>query len=108
MDSVAAIRRAFYRLVGSTEDDSFLEEQGEAANEVAYTYLTIGSREAQLWMLKVGYVDWAKRSSALTFSGSDAADGGRYVALPTDFLRTRGDRRNSPLRDADGDRSRSH
>jgi len=104
LDSVTKIREAFYRLLGTTEDDPFLVEQTEAVNDVAYGFLTRGTRDAQRTMLRLGYRGWRKRSSALTWTGTDAADGGRYSALPTDFLRAYGNRRVSALREASGDR----
>ena len=104
LDSHARIRKALYRLVGTDEDDPALTAQDEAANEVADTFLTRGCRKAQRWMIKQGYDGWLKRSSALTWSGTDATDGGRYSALPSDFLRAFGNRRKSALTEADGDR----
>lgn len=95
LSSVALIREAWYRLVGTTPDDAALTDLGEATDEVAYLALTRGSRVAQRWMLKMGYGGWRQRSAALTFSGTDDADGGRYVALPSDFLRTAGRNRVS-------------
>jgi hypothetical protein len=94
---------AFYRLGGVTSDDDALTEQGEATDEVGYLYLTRGCRAAQRWMLSKGYSGWRKRSSALTWSGSDSTDGGRYSDIPADFLRLYGDRRRrSALVEADG------
>jgi len=104
LDSVDRIREAFYRLVGSNPDDQALTDLGEAENEVCDLALTIGFRAAQLWLLDMGYGGWRKRSTALSFSGSDDADGGRYVALPTDFLRAVGRDRESPLKEASGKR----
>jgi len=104
LDSSAKVLQAFYRLVGSVEADTALVEQGEAVNDVAYEYLTVGAREAQRHMLKMGYGGWRKRSAALTWTGTDAANGGRYSALPTDFLRAYGNRRRSALTEANGDR----
>lgn len=95
---------AFYRLTGTESDDPALVAHGEAVDDVVYTFLTMGCRDAQRWMLKMGYGGWRQRSAALTFSGTDAADGGRYVALPTDFLRAFGNNRVSPLVEANGDR----
>lgn len=103
LSTVARVLAAFYRLVGTLSDDEALTEQGEATDDVAYLYLTQGTRDAQRWMLGMGYGGWRKRSSALSFSGTDAADGGRYTALPTDFLRAYGSRKKSALREADGD-----
>lgn len=102
LTTVEKIRWAFYRLVGSLEDDDALIEQGEAVNEVAYQFLSRGCRSAQLSMLKYGYGGWRKRSAALTWSGSDDADGGRYVALPADFLRLYGNEKMSALVEANG------
>ena len=103
LDSVDKHIEAFYRLVGTTSEDSALTEQGEATNEVAYLYLTRGCRKAQRWMINVGYDGWRKRSSALSWSGTDAADGGRYTDLPDDFLRAYGNERKSALCEAGGD-----
>jgi hypothetical protein len=103
LSTVVQLRNAFLRLVGTVANDSALVENGEALNEVADTYLTLGCREAQRWMLHMGYAGWRKRSSALTWLGSDAADGGRYCALPSDFLRAYGNQRVSALREANGD-----
>ena len=103
LDSVTKVREAWYRLLGTTEDDPFLVEQAEAVNDVAYLYLTLGCREAQRRMLRQGFNGWRKRSAALTWSGTDAADGGRYMALPTDFLRAFGSQRDSALCEANGD-----
>lgn len=104
LTSVALLREAFYRLVGTTSGDGGLTEQGEGDDDVAYIALTQGIRSAQRWMLSCGYGGWKQRSAALTFLGTDAADGGRYVARPTDFLRADGDFRRSALVEADGTR----
>jgi len=103
LDTVARVVAAWYRLCGVESTDDALVLNGESAGDVAYTYLTRGCRNAQRWMLKMGYGGWLKRSSALTWSGTDAADGGRYATLPTDFLRAYGNQRMSALREADGD-----
>ncbi len=105
LDTVAKIVSAFYRLVGSVTADQSLTEQGESADDVAYLNLTRGSRSAQRWMLDVGFGGWRQRSNALTFTGSDDADGGRYVTtMPTDFLRAYGSNRRSALVEAGGNR----
>lgn len=104
LDSVAEYTRAFYRLLGVKSGDASLTRRGEGESEIAYYHLTRGARAAQRFMLKNGYKDWMKRSSALSFSGTDAADGGKYVALPSDFLKANGDERYSCLVEANGDR----
>lgn len=103
LSTVARCRNAFLRLVGTDDTDSALTDLGEAANEVVDLYLTRGCRDAQRWMLKMGYDGWRKRSSALTFTGTDAADGGQKATLPSDFMRTSGNTRRSALREASGD-----
>jgi hypothetical protein len=96
--------QAWYRLVASVSGDQSLEEQDEATDEVGYINLTRGCRLAQRSMIRMGFGGWRKRSSALVFTGSDAADGGRFVALPSDFLRAYGNQRRSALVEANGDR----
>jgi hypothetical protein len=100
--TVARCLAAFYRLMGSESGDDFLVSQGEAPDDVGYLYLTSGCRDAQRWLLKMGYQGWRKRSAALSLTGTDAADGGRYATLPADFLRAFGTERMSALRQADG------
>jgi len=104
LSTVEKCKDAWYRLVGVASDDPGLTEQGDLTDDVAYQYLTLGCRNAQRWMLKMGYGGWRKRSSALVFTGSDATDGGRKITLPSDFLRAYGNRRESALRKADGTR----
>lgn len=105
LDSVPEYTRAFYRLLGVKSGDASLTRRGESADEIAYYHLTRGARAAQRFMLKNGYKDWLKRSaSALTFAGTDAANGGQYAALPDDFLKANGDERYSCLVEANGDR----
>lgn len=104
LTSVALILRTFYRLVGSSSSDPSLVANGEAADEVAYGLLTRGCRNAQQWMLDNGYSGWQVRSSALSWSGGDDTVGGRYSALPSDFLRAFGDKKVSALEEADGKR----
>lgn len=104
LDSVAKHRYAFYRLCGSKGDDEGLTEQGESTDDVAYLYLTAGYRRAQQFLLDEGLWLRPKRSSALSWSGADSTDGGRYASLPTDFLRADGNRKDrSALVEAGGD-----
>lgn len=104
LDSVDKFRRAFVRRVGVDIDDPELERQGEATNEVIDLCLTEGTREAQRYMLSAGYQGWRKRSSALSWGGSEDTDGGRYVTVPADFLRAYGNDRISALVEPDGTR----
>jgi hypothetical protein len=103
LDSVEKVKDAWYRLVGTNPDDAALTELGESEDDIAYQYLTRGCRKAQRYLLKQGYRGWHTRSSALSWSGTDAANGGQYTALPSDFLRAAGDERVSALREANGD-----
>ena len=102
LDTVAKFRRGFYRLCGTESDDPELTLHGEGDTEVVDFYLTDGSRNAQRWMLDMGYGGWRKRSSALSWTGTDATTGGRNSALPSDFLRAYGNERESCLREANG------
>ena len=67
LDSVARVVAAFYRLVGSESGDEALIAQGESADDVAYLFITRGCRNAQRWLLKMGFNGWRKRSAALTW-----------------------------------------
>jgi hypothetical protein len=104
LDSVAKHREAFYRLTGSLSSDGALTKRGEATDEVANLCLTRGSRLAQRWMLEMGYEGWRKRSPAITWVGADETHGGRYTALPMDFLKAYGGQRRSALCSLNGDR----
>lgn len=103
LTTVARHVAAFYRLTGSTSDDDGLTENGESTDDVAYLCLTRGARRAQMYLLESGLKAWRTRSEALSWSGADATDGGRYSALPSDFLRADGNRKGrSALVEADG------
>lgn len=102
LTTVAQFRNAFYRLLDIEVGDEGLTSNDEAETEVVDTFLTRGSRAAQRYMLKMGYKGWRARSPALSFSGTDSADGGRYTDLPDDFLRAVGNDRRSALREANG------
>lgn len=96
LTSVADLRDAWYRLVGSESDDDGLTDQGENQDDVAFLWLTHGCRAAQNYLIDYGLdYRWRKRSPALSFQGSDATDGGRWTDLPADFLRLWG-RPNQP------------
>lgn len=102
LSTVALLTEAFYRLLGTESGDVALTERGESADEVAYIYLTRGVRNAQRFMLKNGYPGWRKRSSAISWAGTDETDGGRYYTLPSDFLRADGRGGRSALVEPDG------
>lgn len=104
LDTVSKVKQAFYRLTGVTSSDAALTEQGESTDDVAYIFLTSGCRQAQRWMLDMGYGGWRKRSPALSWSGADSTDGGRYASLPSDFLKAYGNKRVSCLVEPNGDR----
>lgn len=93
---------AFFRLCGTETDDPELTLLGEGDNDVFLLNVTDGCRDAQRYMLDMGYAGWHKRSAALVFLGADDTDGGRYTELPSDFLRAYGTDRVSCLREANG------
>ena len=104
--SIAGFRSALYRLLGTSATDQALIEHDNDTLENVYLALTHGCWAAQRYMISAGMAGrWRKRSTAITsWSGSDAADGGRYTALPTDFLRLVGNRSGrSALRQASGE-----
>lgn len=103
LTSAAQFVRAFYRLVGEVSSDPELVALGEDVDEVAYTFLTRGTRAGQRWLLDNGYMGWRKRSSALTWSGTDDTTGGTYSDLPSDFLKAFGNQKRSALVEANGD-----
>lgn len=105
LSTLSEHRRAFFRLVGVVSADDVLIEQGEAVDDVAYLALTRGYRATQRWLISNGLKErWRKRHTAwTTWSGTDAADGGRYNSLPSDFLRLDGNQTDrSALVQADG------
>jgi hypothetical protein len=102
LTTVALVRKAFYRLTGVREGDPTLTRRGEAATEVVDGALTRGSRAAQRWMLKQGYMGWRTLSDPLVWTTQ--ADGTQRAPLPDDFLRAFGDEKRSALVEADGDR----
>ncbi|KKL28084.1 hypothetical protein LCGC14_2378670, partial [marine sediment metagenome] len=65
LDTTAKVRNAFYRLCGTESDDTELTLQGEGDTEVVDLYLTDGCRNAQQWMLDMGYGGWRKRDSSV-------------------------------------------
>jgi hypothetical protein len=101
--SRAVFLAAFYRLVGTVSTNDSLAENSEAADEVADLCLTNGIRRAQRFMLDSTYYGWVKRSAAITWSGTDATTGGRYVAVASDFLKLAGDEHRSSIVEANGD-----
>jgi len=103
LDGIAEHREEFYRLVNTDETDQELTLRGETENQICDMALTRGCHRAQRYLLKHGYRGWRKRSTALSFSGADATDGGQYADLPSDFLKAFGSRRVSALRKANGD-----
>ncbi len=112
LNTVAEWLKAFYRLVGSNTTDTAMQENGESADEVAYTCLNTGVQQAQSFMIGCGMTNrWRKRSTAITsWSGADSTDGGRYKDLSgiaSDFLRFSGkpnDASRSSLTEANGAR----
>lgn len=104
IDTRAEAVNAFYRLTGTSATDQAFIEHDTSTLESLYGHLTHGFRQAQLFLIDNGLPQfWLKRSAALTWSGTEASDGGRWSALPSDFLRAWGDDdTRSSLVEADG------
>lgn len=101
----AELRAAFYRLTATSASDGALTEHDVSAGDNVNGLILAGMRDAQLFLLSAGgQPRWKTTSTTLSFSGTEAADGGRYTDLPADFLRLFGDDQNSALRTPDGDR----
>lgn len=95
----ASLRRAFFRLTATSADNQALKENDDSTLEAVYQFLQYGLWDAQAWLIDCGLADrWVSVSAALTWSGADGTDGGRYAALPSDFLRAIGDDTHSCLR----------
>ena len=100
-----SLRRAFFRLTGVDANNTALTEHDGSTLETLYQFLQYGLWDAQAFLIDCGMGDrWIKRSSTLSFSGSDSVDGGKYTALPSDFLRLAGDDDVSALCQPDGTR----
>lgn len=99
----ASLARAFYRLTATSATNPALIEHDGSSLETLYQYLQYGLWDAQEFMLDCGLLNrWVTVSSTLSFSGSDASNGGRYAALPADFIRLAGDGINSALHSPNG------
>lgn len=83
LSTVADCLQMFYRMVSTTTSDDALVENGEVADETAYLALTHGFEAAQRFMIARGMTErWRTRSQPIvTWTGTDAVDGGRYVVL---------------------------
>lgn len=100
----AELRLAFQRLTGFGSSDGSLSARETSAGDAVNAWLQQALWDAQAWYLSnVDPHRWLTVSSALSWSGSDAT-GGRYTALPTDFLRLYGDQEVSALHEANGNR----
>lgn len=82
-------KNEFYRLTDTASDDGALIEHDDASQEGVHAALQVGLDSAQDFLLASGLNGWwTGRGSAITsWSGADATDGGRYKALPSDFVR---------------------
>lgn len=112
----ASLLRAFFRLVNSGPQDEALTEHdaNDEAYEGVYLLLEEGAWDAQHWMIEAGWSDrWLTTvdfpdhggtGADSDWQGADSTDGGRWAALPEDFLRLAGDRKVSALHEPDGTR----
>lgn len=105
LDNRAELRRELLRLIAMSTSDGSLGEHEATSGDTLNHLIQHGTWEAQNYYLN--HVDpnrWRTRSSAITWSGADSTDGGRYVALASNFLRLYGDKEKSALVEADGTR----
>lgn len=103
----ASLVRAFYRLTAtSASNPALIEQDGSNTLEAVYQFLQYGLWDAQAFLMDAGLSShWITTSSTLaTWLGTEAANGGRYIALPADFLRLAGDQFTSALHYPDGTR----
>lgn len=103
----ASLVRAFYRLTAtSATNPALIEHDGSATLEAVYQFLQYGLWDAQAFLMDAGLSShWITTSAALSsWSGSDSTTGGRYQALPADFMRLAGDLHTSALHYPDGTR----
>lgn len=100
----ASLLREFYRITGTSASDRAATAHDSGTLEGIYNLLQHGVWDAQLYLIQIGEAArWlTTTSSAFTWSGTDAANGGRYTDLPSDFLRAAGTKRRSCLREPDG------
>jgi hypothetical protein len=99
LTDLASLRQAFWRLTATDQANPALTEHEATTNATVDQFLQYGAWDAQNYLIDLGLADrWVTLSSALTWSGADLTDGGRYSALPSDFLRLRGDENHSALR----------
>ena len=102
----ASLLREFYRITGITGSDRAAFVNDSTTLEGVYNLLQHGAWDAQLFLIRIGEAArWlTTTSSTLSWSGTDSTTGGRYTALPTDFLRLAGDEHVSALHEPDGTR----
>lgn len=99
----ASLARAFYRITATSATNPALIEHDASTLEAVYQFLQYGLWDAQEWLMDCGLLNrWVTTSSTLTFSGSDASNGGRYTALPAEFMRLAGDEHDSALHSPNG------
>jgi len=95
----ASLARAFYRLTATSADSPALTEWDVSTLEALYQFLQYGAWDAQAWLIDGGLADrWVSAYTLLSWSGTDSSDGGKYQALPSDFLRLAGDDYRSAIR----------
>lgn len=96
LDTLPDLRKAFYRLTGTSADDDALMEHDEGPNGSVDFFVQHGLWDAQEHMLSFGDPDhrWLKRG-ALDFYDSEEGEGTRVALLPLDFLRLTQDERGA-------------
>ena len=88
LDNRVELENAFYRLTGLSGSDGRWTAHETASEDTLFTWMFQAMRNAQAWYLDhIDYARWHKTSSTLSWSGTEAANGGRYSDLPSDFVR---------------------
>ena len=102
---LTSFQAAFYRLPDTDSSDDSLTEHDASTLEALNQFLQYGVNDAQEYLMRCGLSDrWVSQATAITcWSGTDAADGGRYKSLESDFFRLAGDFERSALRQINGD-----
>jgi hypothetical protein len=102
LHSRADLRRAFYRLTGTSEADSALSEHDTDPGSTVLGLLMLGLWEAQHYAIDVAAPDrWVGRHPVESWETEGRR---RYTPLPDDFMRLVGDFETSALFYPAGDR----
>lgn len=100
-----AVKNAVYGLLNISSDDDAFTEFADTAAEQIEDLVQYAVWAAQEWIINHAQPNWwIKQTGSLSWTGSDASNGGRYSALPSDFLKLYGEDDRSALRQPNGNR----